>query len=83
MLRRRQDLVCMQVVELVTDYLEGALSRGERRRFESHLAGCEHCTEYIEQMRATIRLTGRLRAEDLSPAMRRDLSELYARWAAG
>ncbi len=73
----------MQVVELVTDYLEGALSRAERRRFEAHLGGCEHCTEYLEQMRATIRLSGRLGVEDLTPAMREQFSQLYLRWASG
>lgn len=79
-LRRKDELVCQQVVELVTDYLEGALSRSQRRRFEAHLAGCEHCGEYLEQMRATIRLTGRLRAEDLTPEMREDFAALYRRW---
>lgn len=80
MLRRKEDLACQEVVELVTDYLEGALSRSQRRRFETHLAGCEHCAEYLEQMRATIRLTGRLRAEDLTPEMREDFAALYRRW---
>ena len=75
-----RDLVCQQVVELVTDYLEGALSRSQRRRFEAHLAGCEHCTEYLAQMRATIALTGRLQAEDLSPEMREEFSSIYRRW---
>jgi anti-sigma factor RsiW len=79
-LSRREDLVCQQVVELVTDYLEGALSRSQRRRFEAHLAGCEHCTEYLAQMRATITLTGRLQAEDLSPEMREEFSSIYRRW---
>ena len=83
LLGRREDLVCQQVVELVTDYLEGALSRSERRRFEAHLADCEHCTEYLEQMRATIRLTGRLQAEDLTPEMREEFSTLYRRWRDG
>lgn len=76
----RGELVCQEVVELVTDYLEGALSRSQRRRLEAHLAGCEHCTEYLEQMRATIRLTGRLRAEDLTPEMQEELTEIYRRW---
>jgi anti-sigma factor RsiW len=79
-LLRRNELVCQQMVELITDYLEGALPRSQRRRFEAHLAGCEHCTEYLEQMRATIRLTGRLRAEDLSPEMRDEFAVLYRRW---
>jgi anti-sigma factor RsiW len=76
----RKDLVCEQIVEMVTDYLEGTLSRSQRRRFEAHLADCPHCTEYLTQMRATIRLTGRLGAEDLTPEMREDFGELYRRW---
>jgi anti-sigma factor RsiW len=76
----KPELVCQEMVELITDYLEGALSRSQRRRFEAHLAGCEHCTEYLHQMRATIRLTGRLQAEDLTPAMRAELTEIYRRW---
>ena len=78
----RDPLVCQEVVELVTDYLEGALSRSQRRRLEAHLAGCEHCTEYLEQMRATIRLTGRLRVEDLTAEMQQELTAIYRRWRA-
>ncbi len=77
---RENDLACQKVVELVTDYLEGALPRSQRRRFEAHLAGCENCAEYLEQMRATIRLTGRLRAEDLTPEMQEEFTALYRRW---
>ena len=79
---RSRDLVCQQVVELVTDYLEGALSPAEHRRFEAHLAGCPHCTEYLAQMRETIRLAGRLAPEDLTSAMRTDLTDIYRRWRA-
>ena len=77
---RQPELVCQQVVELVTDYLEGTLSDVDRQRFERHLAGCPHCTEYLAQMRETIRLAGRLAPEDLTPAMRTDLTDLYRRW---
>jgi anti-sigma factor RsiW len=80
LLPRREPLVCREVVELVTSYLEGSLSRRDRRHFEAHLAACPHCSEYLTQMRATIRLTGRLEPDDLSPAMRDDLGELYRRW---
>lgn len=81
-LLRRRAIVCQQAVELVTDYLEGSLSRSERRRFETHLAGCPNCTEYLEQMRVTIRLTGRVTPEDLEPQMRDDLIDLYRQWRA-
>jgi anti-sigma factor RsiW len=76
----RHDLVCQQAVELVTDYLEGALRRSERRRFERHLAGCPHCTEYLAQIRATIAITGRVTPEDLTREMRAEFIELYRRW---
>ncbi len=76
----RRDLVCQQAVELVTSYLEGALRGSARRRFERHLAGCPHCTEYLAQIRETIRLAGRVTPEDLTPQMRSDLTDLYRRW---
>ena len=76
----RGDLVCQQAVELVTDYLEGALSGSARRRFERHLAVCPHCTEHLAQIRETIRLSGRVTPEDLTPRMREDLTDLYRRW---
>jgi anti-sigma factor RsiW len=50
------DLTCRELVELVTDYLEDALPEPERERFEAHLAECEGCRRYMEQMRATIEL---------------------------
>jgi anti-sigma factor RsiW len=79
---RQPELVCQQVVELVTDYLENALSDADRQRFERHLSGCPHCTEYLAQMRETIRLAGRVTAEDLTLGMRTDLTDLYRRWRA-
>lgn len=76
----RRGFVCQEMVELITDYLEGALTRSERKRFEAHIAGCEHCHEYLDQMRATIRLTGRLAVEDLTPEMRQEFGRLYRGW---
>jgi anti-sigma factor RsiW len=81
-LSRRRDLVCRQAVELVTDYLEGALSRADRRRFEAHLAGCPHCTEYLAQIRATIDLAGQITPEDLPPRVQDEFIALYWRWQA-
>jgi anti-sigma factor RsiW len=79
---RRRDLVCQQAVELVSDYLEGALSRADRRRYEAHLTGCPHCTEYLAQMRKTIELTGTLTPDDLTPQMQDDFIGLYRQWRA-
>ena len=61
------DLACRELVELVTDYLEGALPSGERERFEAHLGECEGCDAYVEQVRATIRLAGRAAALEEPP----------------
>ena len=80
---RRREIVCQQAVELVTDYLEDALSRGDRRRFEAHLASCPHCTEYLAQIRKTIELTGSVTAEDLSPQMQDEFINLYRQWRTG
>ena len=82
-LLHRHDLVCQQVVELVTDYLEGTLSGRARRRFEAHLAACPHCTEYLAQMRETIRLAGRVEPGDLTPQARDEIVDLYRRWRSG
>ena len=46
-----REMPCRELVELVTGYLEGSLRRRDRRRFEAHIRGCEHCTTYVEQMR--------------------------------
>jgi anti-sigma factor RsiW len=77
---RRRDMVCRDAVELVTDYLEGTLTRRDRRRFESHLRDCPNCTAYVEQIRITIRLTGTIEPEELTAEAREDLMRLYRRW---
>jgi anti-sigma factor RsiW len=81
--RRRPSLACQQVVELVTDYLEDDLSGRDRRRFEAHLRRCPHCTEYLDQMRTIIRLTGSLTPEDLSPKVQDEFLTLFHRWNSG
>jgi anti-sigma factor RsiW len=69
-------------VELVSDYLEGTLSRADRESLERHLADCRYCAEYLAQLRETIRLSGRLTPEDVTTEMRVDLTDLYRRWRA-
>jgi anti-sigma factor RsiW len=83
MLIRRNDLICRQAVELVTDYIEGRLSRRDRRRFEAHLADCPHCSQYLAQMRSTIGALRRFEPEDLTPEARDDLVRLYRQVRAG
>ena len=68
-----EPISCQEVVELVTDYLEGAMSPEDVARFEHHLSLCEGCVLYVEQMRMTIAAVGRLREEDVPPRARDDL----------
>jgi anti-sigma factor RsiW len=72
-----KDLVCQQAVELVTDYLEGVLSRRERRAFERHLEGCDGCAGFLEQVREVLVATGRVGPDDLDPGTLEGLVQLY------
>jgi predicted anti-sigma-YlaC factor YlaD len=77
-----EDLTCAELVELVSDYIEGALALDDRARFEEHLTICSGCANYLDQMRTTIALSGRLRVDDLSPAARADLVDAFRGWRA-
>jgi anti-sigma factor RsiW len=74
------ELTCQELVELVTDYLEGTLSRRDRARFDAHIAACTHCTAYLAQFSETLRLTGTLRESDVSPEARAALLEQFRNW---
>ena len=67
----------------MTDYLEGALTGRDRARLEAHLADCEHCTAYLEQLRSTIAALGRVEPEALAPEAQDELIRLYRRWRDG
>ncbi len=75
-------ITCHEVVELVTDYLEGRLAPVDRLRFEQHLDGCPHCVVYLQQMRETITSLGRVREDDLDPATRDELLAVFREWRA-
>ncbi len=75
-------LNCLELVELVTAYLEGGLSSGERKRFDAHLSACDGCTMYVEQMRRTIELTGTLGIDDVSPEAEEALLRAFRDWRA-
>jgi Putative zinc-finger len=74
------DLACQEVVEVITLYLEGAMSPADRARFERHLEECPACVVYVEQMRATIAALGRLSPERIRPEARRDLVLAFRHW---
>jgi anti-sigma factor RsiW len=73
-------LSCQELVELVTDYLEGALDERDVRAFERHLGECGGCTEYVEQLRATIRLVGGITPDDLTPEAETALLQAFRDW---
>jgi anti-sigma factor RsiW len=77
------EMPCREFVELVTDYLEDRLSPRDRARFETHLAECEYCATYLEQMRQTIRAFGRLPEESLSAEARDALLSAFRGWPRG
>lgn len=76
------DLPCIELVELVNDYLDGVLPAAERDRFDAHLEVCPGCRNYVDQMRTTIALTGRLRVDDLSPEVAAELVGAFRNWHA-
>ena len=78
-----KELACQELVELVTAYFDGSLSRRDRRRFRAHISGCDHCTAYVEQMRLVIDATGRLREEDVERKAREELLAAFRGWSEG
>jgi anti-sigma factor RsiW len=78
---RSRGLTCIELDELVTDYLEGNLDADERARVERHLAGCDACTAYIDQMRVTIAVVGRVDVDDIPDAMKAELMHAFRDWA--
>lgn len=75
-----EELTCQDLVELVTDYFEGALPSTDRARFETHLAKCQGCTTYLEQMKQTIWTVGHLTERDVSPPARVTLLRIFQDW---
>jgi len=75
-----EPIACREMVELVTDYLEGRLPQWDRFQIERHIAGCDGCARYLEQMRTTIRLTGQLREEDVPVPAREALLTAFRDW---
>ena len=78
--RRTGEMTCQELVELVTDYFEDALSRRDRARFERHIGEREYCNRYLDQMRITIRTLGRLPKETIAPEAREELLHAFRDW---
>ena len=78
-----EELSCREVVEILGDYLEGAMPSEDRVRLEEHLADCDGCAAYLEQLRVTIRLSGRLTEEAVSSGAMAPLLEAFRAWRRG
>ena len=72
-------MTCQELVELVTDYLEGALPGGERERFEAHLAVCPGCQTYLTQVQSTIALA-RASGHEVEPSAWSPLLVAFGGW---
>jgi anti-sigma factor RsiW len=73
-------ITCVELVELVTDYLEGDLSADAAELFEQHLNFCQGCESYVHQMRSTLRTVGRLGEETVPADMRDRLLSAFRDW---
>jgi hypothetical protein len=76
-------VTCREMVELVTDYLDGALPEHEARSFEEHIEDCHVCGRYLEQMKITLRTVGRISGESISADARDTLMHAFRDWDAG
>ena len=75
-----QEMTCAELVELITEYVEGALPMPDRVRFEQHLGSCRGCRAYFEQMQQTIRTLGRLTEDTIPPPARDELLQVFRNW---
>jgi anti-sigma factor RsiW len=80
-MRLDRELTCAQVVEIVTAYLDDALSADDRERVEEHLVFCDGCSTYLEQIRETIALVGRLEPEDVPAPLQEKLVAAFRHWS--
>ncbi|MDQ4028921.1 MAG: zf-HC2 domain-containing protein [Actinomycetota bacterium] len=74
------ELSCRELVELVTDYLEGALPPPTREAFEEHLEICEGCRAYLQQMELTIQMVGALSEESIPAPAKAELLDAFRDW---
>jgi len=77
------ELTCKELVELVTDYLEGRLSATEQKRWEQHMSKCDWCKLYLEQMKLTVRTLGELTEESIPPHAKEKLLSAFHDWKRG
>jgi anti-sigma factor RsiW len=71
---------CPALVQLVTEYIEGAMPSDDVARFEEHLQRCPPCEVYLVQMRRTIEICGKLPAEAISDEAKASLMAAFEDW---
>ena len=79
-LREQVVIDCIELVEVITDYIEGTLPQRDRDRFDAHLRECPFCVIYLEQMRATITALGTISVESISDDARERLLDAFRDW---
>ena len=77
-----EEMSCRELVEVITDYLEGTMRAADRARFEAHLEICPFCATYVDQVRQTIAVVGELREESIAPQARERLLAAFRDWRA-
>ena len=76
----QDEMTCRELVEVVSDYLDGTLASDDRRRLEQHLEECSYCAEYVEQMRQTVEALGELSEDTIAPETRDELLAAFRGW---
>jgi anti-sigma factor RsiW len=74
------EMSCRELVDVITDYLEGTMDAADRARFEAHLQECPYCVNYLDQMRETIGALGGLSEESIGSEARSELLEAFRGW---
>ncbi len=71
---------CKELVELITEYIEGTLPELDRARFDQHLAFCDWCRTYLDQMRLTVQTLGKLTEDTIAEQTKSDLLAVFRDW---
>jgi anti-sigma factor RsiW len=71
------DMMCQELVEVLTEYLDATLAAHDRARLEAHLTVCDGCREYLAQFQQTVALTGRAGGETIAPTLREELRRVF------
>jgi anti-sigma factor RsiW len=79
-MQRHDEMTCQELVEVITDYIEGTMSAGDRQRFDAHLGECPYCVNYLDQMRTVISTLGALDEDSIPAGARDELLDAFRGW---